>query len=138
MADSTKSTGGTTSEQTREQRRSMRVHIAMPVIVRGKIGPQPFEEKTQTVVVSAHGCTVRVVTQLAHNQKVSIVNPKTAEELLCTVISLGQRDGQRREIGVEFTEPSPLFWRIVFPPDDWDPAERKRPTPTLPRPTPRR
>jgi len=138
MADSTKSAAGSTSEHTREQRRSMRVHIAMPVIVRGKIGPQPFEEQTHTIVVSAHGCTVRLVTQLARNQKVSIVNPRTAEELPCTVVSIGQRDGQKREIGVEFTEPSPLFWRIVFPPDDWDPSERKRPSPTPPRFTPRR
>ena len=138
MADSTKSAAGSTSENTREQRRSRRVHIAMPVIVRGKLGPQPFEEQTLTGVVSAHGCTVRLATQLIHGQRVSIVNPKTAEELPCTVISLGQRDGQKREVGMEFSEPSPLFWRIVFPPDDWDPAERKRPTPMPPRSTPRR
>ncbi|MBZ5502544.1 MAG: PilZ domain-containing protein [Acidobacteriia bacterium] len=138
MADSTKSSAGSTSDRSKEQRRSMRVRIAMPVIVRGKIGPQPFEEQTQTVVVSAHGCTVRLATEIAHGQKVSVVNPKTAEELPCTVISLGQRDGKKREVGVEFTEPSPLFWRIVFPPDDWDPSERKRPSPTPPRSTPRR
>ena len=33
---------------------------------------------------------------------------------------------ERREIGLEFSEPSPLFWRIAFPPEDWDPSERKR------------
>jgi hypothetical protein len=109
-----------------ERRRSVRVNIAMPVLVRGKKGTQPFEEEALTVSVSAHGCMVRVANPVARGQEVAIVNKRTAEELPCTVTFLGQRDGGKIEVGVEFAEASPLFWRIAFPPEDWDPAERKR------------
>ena len=109
-----------------ERRRSHRVNIAMPVLVRGKKGTQSWEEEAQTVSVSAHGCMVRVANTVARGQEIAIVNKKTAEELPCTVTFLGQRDGGKTEVGVEFAEPSPLFWRIAFPPEDWDPAERKR------------
>jgi len=52
------------------------------------------------------------------------VNPKTAEELPSTVTFIGLKEGSKAEVGVEFAEPSPLFWRIAFPPPDWDSAER--------------
>ena len=79
---------------------------------------------------------VRLATQVARSQEIFIINTKTAEELPCTVTSLGQRDGGRQEIGVEFAEPSPVFWRIAFPPEDWDPSERKRPSTSPARPAP--
>jgi len=80
--------------------------------------------------------------RVARAQQISIVNPKTAEELPCSVNFIGQRDAGKMEVGIEFSEPSPLFWRIAFPPEDWDPSERKRashsPSPKLPTGTPRR
>jgi hypothetical protein len=119
-----------------ERRRSHRVYIAMPVLVRGKHAGQAFEEETQTISVSAHGGLLRVATKVARGQSVSIVNAKTAEELPCTVTSLGQKENGKIEVGVEFTEASPLFWRIAFPPEDWDPSERKRPGSHAHRPAP--
>jgi len=98
----------------------------MPVIVRGQSGNRAFEEKTRTVSVNANGCMVRLEAQVARMQEIAIVNPKTAEELPCTVTFIGQKEGEKTEIGLGFVEASPLFWRIAFPPDDWDPAERKR------------
>jgi PilZ domain len=116
----------TPAESHSDRRRSHRVNIAMPVLIRGKKGTQPFEEEAQTISVSAHGCMVRVATPLARNQEIAIVNTKTAEELPSTVTYIGQKDNAKTEVGVEFAEPSPLFWRIAFPPEDWDPSERKR------------
>jgi len=110
-----------------ERRRTQRVQIAMPVIVRLKDGKTPFEEKTHTVSVNANGCLVRVQGTLIRGQKVSLINPQTTEELPCTVMFLGKKDAGKTEVGMEFTEASPLFWRISFPPEDWDPSERKRP-----------
>lgn len=109
-----------------ERRRTQRVQIAMPVLVRGKTANKPFEETTQTVSVNAYGGMLRLATTVVRGQQISIVNPKTAEELPCTVTSFGQRDNNKTEVGFEFSEPSPLFWRIAFPPEDWNPAERKR------------
>jgi hypothetical protein len=111
-----------------ERRRSQRVNIAMPVLVRGKRGGQPFEEQALTISVNAHGCMVRLSTPVTRMQEIAIVNVKTAEELPCKVSFLGQKEGGKTEVGVEFCEPSPVFWRIAFPPEDWDPSERKRPS----------
>jgi len=117
----------TPGDTTAERRRSPRVNIAMPVLVRGKRGTQSFEEPVQTISVSAHGCMIRMATPVSRHQEIAIVNTKTAEELPCTVTFLGQKEGGKTEVGVEFAEASPLFWRIAFPPEDWDPSERKRP-----------
>jgi len=87
-----------------ERRRSHRVNIAIPIVVRAKKAGQSFEEQVLTMSVSAHGCMFRLKTPL-----------------------LRQQEAGRAEIGVEFVKPSPLFWRIAFPPEDWDPSERKRP-----------
>jgi hypothetical protein len=130
----------TAAESASERRRSHRVNIAMPVLVRGTKGTQSFEEAAQTISVSAHGCMVRMANPVARGQEVAIVNTKTAEELPCTVTFIGQKDQGKTEVGVEFAEPSPLFWRIAFPPEDWDPSERKRsgtphqPAGSLPKP----
>jgi hypothetical protein len=110
----------------------------MPVLVRGKRNGVPFEEMTNTVTVSAHGCMMRLTAQLVRGQQVSIVNPQTQEEAGCVVTFLAKKEGEQAEVGVEFVEPSALFWRINFPPEDWNPDERKRPdAPRLPA-TPRR
>ena len=111
-----------------ERRRSHRVHISMPILVRGAAAGKRFEEETHTIAVSAHGCLLRLAAGVERAQEISIVNPRTAEELPCTVTFVGQRDSGKIEVGLEFSEPSPLFWRIAFPPEDWDPSERKRAT----------
>src|ERR1700751_1050737 len=124
------------------RRRRQRVQMAVPVIVRGKTGTQKFEEGTHTVAVNANGCMIKMTNRVPRAQQVAIVNPKTAEELPCAVSFIGQKNAGKMEVGIEFSEPSPLFWRIAFPPEDWDPSERKRasntPSPKLPSSTPRR
>lgn len=107
-------------------RRTKRVQIALPVLVRGA----DFREKTSTVSVSAHGCLVRLTAKVAQGDEVWLIHPKTAEEIPSKVVSLGKPDGEKTPVGIEFSEPSPLFWRINFPPDDWlTSTERKRPAP---------
>jgi hypothetical protein len=114
------------AEAFEKKRRTQRVQIMMPVIVRGTVKGQAFEEKTQTVTVNAHGCLVLLKTAVDRTQEVMVVNPKTAEELPCQVMFIGQKDGDRVQVGLQFAERSPLFWRIMFPPEDWDPSQRKR------------
>jgi hypothetical protein len=109
-----------------DRRRSHRVQIAMGLLVRGASGAVNFQEETKTISVSAHGCMVHLAAKVARGQQITIINKKTAEELGCTVTYLGQTDGAKAEVGIEFTEASPVFWRIAFPPENWDPSERKR------------
>jgi hypothetical protein len=112
-------------------RRTHRVQIAIPVLVRGKSGNLPFEEATQTITVNAQGCMLLLATRVVQNQQLSLVNPKTAEELPSSVVSLGKHEAGKAQVGIAFSEPSPLFWRISFPPDQWESSsERKRPEST--------
>ena len=113
-----------TDTQATPVRRTQRVQISMPVVVRG----QGFQEETNTIAVNAHGCLVLLKAKIARDAQLSLINPKTAEELPAKVVSLGKPEEGKIPVGVEFIEPSPLFWRINFPPDDWfTSSERKRP-----------
>jgi len=122
------------AQQYSKLRRTQRVHIQMAVIVRGTSKGKAFEEETKTTTVNANGCLVSMDTPLTRGQQVSIVNSKTVEELTCNVAFMSESKGSRTEVGLEFTEPSPLFWRIGFPPEDWsESTERKRvPLPAKP------
>jgi hypothetical protein len=119
-----------------EPRRTQRVRIGMSVEIRGKEGEQSIQEKTKTITVNANGCLVLLAAKVKRGQTLTIINPQTQEELSSTVIFLGDYNSGKSEVGLEFSEPSPKFWRIAFPPNDWDPNERKRasaPTATAPR-----
>jgi hypothetical protein len=52
---------------------------------------------------------------------VTLVNPQTDEQQQARVVYLGPRQSEKQEVGIEFVKPSPLFWRIAFPPGDWTP-----------------
>ena len=126
--DTTTSTAASDRDNSAQRRRSQRVQIAIPVLVRGKSGGQSFEEAAQTILVSAHGCMVRLAATVARAQPISIVNAKTAEEMPCEVAFAGKKDAEgKTDVGIKFAEPAPLFWKITFPPEDWNPNERKLP-----------
>ncbi|MGB6624101.1 MAG: PilZ domain-containing protein, partial [Candidatus Acidiferrales bacterium] len=122
------------TEARRDTRRSKRVYISMPVIVKGVKGNQPFEEQAITDAVNAQGCLVRLAHALDRGQKLTLTNAKTTEEIECRVVYLGQSDGGKTQAGLEFTRGAAYFWRIAFPPDDWDPADRKKPATGQPSP----
>ena len=118
-----------------EPRRTQRVQIGMSVEICATEG-ELFQEKTKTITVNANGCLVLLAAKVKRGQKLTIINPQTQEELACAVIFQGDYNSGKSEVGLEFSEPSPKFWRIAFPPNDWDPNERKRasaPTATTPR-----
>ena len=104
----------------------------MPILVYGRQGSEPFQEETQTISVNAHGGLIQLSTNVSREQKLILTNPKTMEEHACTVIRVGQKVGGKTPVGIEFVEPAPRFWHINFPPEDWDPSERKRPEARVP------
>jgi hypothetical protein len=110
-----------------EQRRSHRVHIAINITVRGKRGDQAFQEDTSTTVVNSAGGLMLTDLTLQHGQQITVMHKKTNEEVAAKVVFLGTGEGNRSQVGFEFLEPAPKFWRISFPPDNWDANDRKRP-----------
>ena len=91
-------------------RRSQRVQIAIPVVVRGA----DFRETTLTVTVNAHGGIVMLTAKVSRGDEVWLINPRTSEEMPAKVVFLGNPKDGKIAVGVEFSEASPLFWRINF------------------------
>jgi len=102
------------------RRRSMRVLLSVPIQVRGKNAQnQDFNEETRTLVVNAHGALISLSAQVVVNQKVFVSNSATHQTQECRVVYFGNMQAGKAQMGVEFLTPSPAFWQIDFPPEDW-------------------
>ena len=104
------------------RRRSQRVLMQVGIRVRGKDAQnRDFEEGTETLAINAHGALILLNARVISGGVVHMKHNKTGEEQECHVAFLGPVRSGRAEIGVEFTTPSPNFWRVAFPPEDWSP-----------------
>jgi len=116
--------------------------LSVKILVGGnRLDRQRFSEEALTSVVSAHGALIFLVEKVTLGQLLTIRNVKSGEETRGEVVDVGLESAGKFEVGVEFLERCPRFWRITFPPEDWSPRspEAKRLTiaPTsLPKPVP--
>lgn len=102
------------------RRRSQRVLMQVPVRVRGTDSQgNPFEEETETLAINAHGALTLVNARVTSGSKILLRHRRTEEEQECHVAFLGPVRAGKAEIGLEFSEPRPTFWRVAFPPEDW-------------------
>jgi hypothetical protein len=93
----------------------------MAVTVRTEDGSNdnPFVEETRTLVVNLHGALIALSSKVTKNQTLRLINRATQEEQRCRVIYSQATPEGETHVGVEFLNPSPDFWRIAFPPEDW-------------------
>jgi hypothetical protein len=103
-------------------RRSQRVKLRMPIIVRGVSASGPFKEETHTLVVSAHGALIALMEPASPGDLLELQRTSFSEIRCCRVVFVGSESDGKNQAAVEFAEPAPHFWRIVFPPADWTPA----------------
>lgn len=107
---------------TATQRRSQRVLLSVRLVVSGKRkNEMPFTEPTSTLIVNAHGGLILLKEVVSVGQVLTLKHSRTNEEISCTVMNISPRAGAPAEVGVEFGKPSPSFWRVSFPPEDWTP-----------------
>jgi hypothetical protein len=98
----------------------MRVLLSVPITVSGKSpNDQIFIEDTRTLVVNAHGALISLGAPVAAEQKITVSNKATHQTLECRVVYVGSQQAGKAQMGIEFVKPSPTFWQIDFPPDDW-------------------
>lgn len=98
----------------------MRVLLSVPIQVSGKaVDGKPFSEETRTLVVNAHGALISLAARVTAGQSITIANKATQQSQESRVVYLGNPQAGKTQMGVEFTKPSPSFWQIDFPPDDW-------------------
>jgi len=102
-------------------RRSQRVYLSVDIeVILQRANQPPFTEDTRTLIVNAHGALILLRASVELGEFVTLRNLKTLAEVTCRVVDLGSTNpADPREIGVEFIEPSPRFWRVAFPPVDW-------------------
>ena len=114
------------------KRRSTRVAIDFPVTVIGQdLDGRIFAEKTRTMTVSAHGALVEMGTRIDPQKPVYLENAKVGAEVQCRVAFQKDSKKDKFEVGLEFATPFARFWGMNFPPDDWNPADRKKVTSPL-------
>jgi hypothetical protein len=102
------------------QRRSERVLLDVPLVVRGEFGDKRgFREETFTVTLSAHGALVMLETPVALGQKILVMNPKNWDEREARVAYFGQPHAGLAQVAFEFNRPAPEFWALDSPPANW-------------------
>jgi hypothetical protein len=103
------------------KRRSQRLFLQVRVVVEGNLANKSaFSEETHTIVVNAHGALVEMGTPLDQGLLVTLLNMRTSEKTECAVKLVTPADARKFNTALEFTKPNPGFWRISFPPDDWN------------------
>jgi hypothetical protein len=96
-----------------DQRRAQRLPIAMPVLIYGRLGDEPFFEPTETINVSARGGLIPISAGVARQQELVLTNMQTEEELLCRVARLIRSERGQMLVGLEFVQSAPSFWRAA-------------------------
>jgi PilZ domain len=117
----------TRSGASRPRRRSQRLLISAKVVVRGQRADRtPFEEQTQTVTVNSHGAMILLNAPVKTGQNLLMRHSNAQDEVKAQVIYTGARQAGKTQVGIEFLAPSPRFWRVAFPPDDWTRAQESK------------
>lgn len=104
-----------------DQRRSERILIDLPLVVRGESAKDNgiFREETFTLTISAHGALVMLENKVSLGQKIILVNPTNSDEREGKVSYVGPDRAGLAKVGVEFLRPAPEFWQIGSAPPNW-------------------
>jgi len=96
--------------------------MQVAIKVRGKDAEgKTFEEETSTLAINAHGALVLLQARVTSGSTIHLKHKVTQEEQECHVAFLGPVRAGKAEVGLEFSEARPGFWRVAFPPEDWSP-----------------
>jgi hypothetical protein len=122
--------------QLANQRRSQRILLSVPARISGeRTNGTPFVERTKTMIVNAPGALLQLEEPVQEGQALNVRNVTTGQEMPCTVVDVSPGAHGVAEIGVEFAQLSPRFWRVSFPPTDWSTrspdAKRFAPSPSV-------
>lgn len=111
-----------TSWLTTNRRRSQRIMLQVPVRINAPHGAaRSFEEESSTLAISAHGALILLSERVKKGQQLILSNVQTDSSIDCIVAHIGDAQGDRLQVGVEFMMSSSVFWHVNFPPADWTP-----------------
>lgn len=105
---------------TGNQRRSQRVLLQIRVILEvGIDAGNPIRLEAFTLVVNAHGGLLEMSLPLRAGQRLSLVNPTSGLKKPSRIVGLRRSTDSGFLVAFEFDSPTPKFWPIAFPPEDW-------------------
>lgn len=100
----------------RQFRRSKRLGLSFPVIVRGNnVFGDAFDETTEVVSVNAHGALLVLAANVQKGQTVLVENRRTRKQEECRVAYVGSAQQGKSRVGIEFVNGPGDFWGIYFP-----------------------
>ena len=100
----------------RERRRTLRVALALPVIVHGQneMG-EKFCVRAMTYSLNQQGALLSLEESVVPGQSLLLVNENTNRSAETRVAHVRRdRDGKRL-VGLEFVNPEANFWKMTFP-----------------------
>jgi hypothetical protein len=77
------------------------------------------EQEGRTFAVNVHGGLMRVAIDLEPGQTLELSNPATRMVRECRVVRAERTPEGYLKVGFAFDLPSPHFWAIAHPPEDW-------------------
>lgn len=116
-------------------RRSSRVPVAVPLLVTSLDPHNDFSEVCETLVVSAHGCSLRSPMRVQSGVPVHL-HTKQGREMMARIVDcqpIGSNP-QNWRLGAQLDEPN-NFWDLNPCPEDWLRAREPKPAPSLPQAT---
>lgn len=100
----------------RERRRTLRVAMALPVIVHGQneMG-EKFCARAMTYSVNQQGALLGLEEEVVMGQPLLLVNENTSRSAETRVAHIRRDREGKRFVGVEFLNPDANFWKMTFP-----------------------
>ena len=106
-----------------ESRRSQRVTLRVPLKVSESGSDlKPQIEDTYSLSVNKHGGLIALRASVSLGQTLTLTNKATRQTKECRVVCLGPAQIDKRQVGIEFSDPVTDFWKIAFPPPGTKPA----------------
>jgi hypothetical protein len=102
-----------------ERRRSQRVIIRVPVTLEAVMLGQKVKAEAFTVAVNIHGAMVLCPRSFDAETNLEIRNERTGERTAVRVTRAPRESAEGYLLPLEFISPSPNFWQISFPPENW-------------------
>jgi hypothetical protein len=104
----------------REQRRSERVKLSVPVSVLAETRERvQVQEETVTAVVNAHGGIFKLQMEVLVGQPIIVLNPLTNQKESCRVVRVDELPSGGFGVAFAFDVAAPEFWPLSSPPADW-------------------
>jgi hypothetical protein len=113
------STNGTSVLHPEERRRSHRVIIRVPLTLETTENDKAVQLSVHTIAVNVHGAMIVSPRLFGSGATIQIMNERTRQKTEARVTRAARESAEGFLIPIEFTSPSPNFWQISFPPENW-------------------